>query len=120
MKGGQNVHAGHTPPSDPPLRCYGCRVGLEPRHVAKSAGGRPFCRSCWVPDRLPDPIKVGLSALDADDLPTCARCGDPQISLVEDPIHGTDAEVCRECYAEHGDPTTRREVTTDLARRHRA
>jgi len=110
----QNVHASHTPPSDPPFRCAGCRVGLALRHVAKASAGHYYCQTCTVPDQLPAPTPVDLAGATLEDLPRCARCGSPELSLVEDPYHGPEAEVCRDCYAEYGDPTVPHEVTTDV------
>jgi len=116
MYGHQNVHTSHSPPSDPLFRCAGCRVGLALRHIRKTSAGYYYCQTCSVPDRLPEPTPVDLSGISVEAVPTCARCDSPELHLVEDPYYGPDAEVCRECYAEHGDPTEPHQVTTDLAR----
>jgi len=104
------------PPSDPPFRCAGCRVGLALRHVATVSAGYYYCQTCTVPDQLPSPTPVDCHVWALEDLPTCARCNSTELSLVEDPYHGPEAEVCRDCYAEYGDPTVPHEVTTDVTR----
>lgn len=120
MYGTQNVHTSYSPPPNPPFRCAGCRVGMACRHVRKVSAGYYYCRTCTVPDPLPEPTTVDLMDTTVDALPTCARCTSPELWLLEDPYFGPEAEVCRECYAEYGDPTEPHEVTTDLVREHPA
>ena len=118
MHGHQNVHTSHDPPADPTFRCDGCRVGLPIELIATVAAGYVYCQTCSVPDRLPTPTRVDFSPLNPERLPSCARCGDAQIWLVEDPVFGAEVEVCRDCYHEHGDPAQKRTVTTDFATTH--